>query len=255
MKWLVIVGLTAFMALASAASAVAQGDDLAAQRQTVLAEFQAVQSPLMQERQALLAGGATSEQLQAWQAQTAPRLTAQQRRADLLALLAAWDLRPVPKPATIPAGASPALAKLLQAVAKLQAASVQSHNQWAQSLPTDATAEEIRARQQQEATLFRQQHQAELASLARQAQALATDAAGQLRPVPAPLQIPADATPQLSAFLVARDELMRADVAMQNQYAGADPAMRQAAIQLWCQQNASRLEQLCQLAQALSSNP
>ena len=129
------------------------------------------------------------------------------------------------------------------------------HNQWAQSLPTDATADEIIERQQAEAALFMQQHAAELTSQSQTAQALAQESAGGVSPLPPPLQIPAGATPQMTAYLVVRDQLIRADLQVQNQYAAAAPAVRQAALQRWQQQNAGLFQQLQQLAQALSQNP
>ena len=232
-----------------------QDADLAEQRQVLLTIFQAKQSALMQDWQSLVTSGATDAQIEAWQQQNAPLIAAQQQRAQLLSLLSSWDQLPVPGRAVVPDGASPTLAALLQAGATLRLASVQMHNQWAQTLPVDATADEIMARQQQEAALFQQQNATTLATQSQQAQTLATESAGAVLPMPPPLQIPPTATPQLAAYLVASDQLMRAGLALQNQYAAANFAVRQAAFEQWQQANANLFAQLQRLAQALSSNP
>jgi hypothetical protein len=57
----------------------------------------------------------------------------------------------------------------------------------------------------------------------------------------------------LQAFLVARNALASARAQLWNQYLTADPSVRQAAIQQWQQQNAAQIQQLSQLAQALSN--
>ena len=74
------------------------------------------------------------------------------------------------------------------------------------------------------------------------------------RPVPGLAAIPPDATPQMQAYLTARNALAGDQAQIWNQYLTADPATRQAARQQWQQQNASRLEQLSQLAQDLSNS-
>ena len=74
------------------------------------------------------------------------------------------------------------------------------------------------------------------------------------RPVPGLAAIPPNATPQLQAYLTARNALVEARAQLWNQYLTADPATRQAAMQQWRQQNAARLEQLGELAQDLSNS-
>ena len=225
-----------------------------AQIQALTAVYQAEQSALWQEQQALTDGGATPEQVEAWRQQAVPRFAAQGRRAQRLALLQAWDQLPAPGAATIPADASPALASFLQTRAGLFQAHVRLHNQRAQALPADATVQEILQSQQDEADLFAQQQAAALAVQARQAQVLAQESADRVIPLPPPLQVPVDASPPLAAYLAARDALMRAQIQLQNQYAGADPDMRQAALAQWQQQNAAALAQLQALAIALGQN-
>ena len=68
-----------------------------------------------------------------------------------------------------------------------------------------------------------------------------------------PPQIPTKASPQLQAYLAARDQLMRDQVAFMNQHRTDDLATQQAAMRQWRQQNEPRFQQLQQLAQALPS--
>ena len=66
-----------------------------------------------------------------------------------------------------------------------------------------------------------------------------------------PLQIPPKATPQLQAYLKARDQLMRDQIAFMNKHSTDNLAAKEAAMQQWRQQNASRFQQLQQLTQGL----
>jgi len=68
-------------------------------------------------------------------------------------------------------------------------------------------------------------------------------------PTPPPLQIPPNASPQMKTFLTERDQLMRDQIAFMNLHRNDDPAARQAAVQQWRQQNASRFEQVQKDAQ------
>jgi hypothetical protein len=58
----------------------------------------------------------------------------------------------------------------------------------------------------------------------------------------------------LQAYLVARNALASARAQLWNQYLTADPAVRRVAMQQWQQQNAAQIQQLSQLAQALSNS-
>jgi hypothetical protein len=104
----------------------------------------------------------------------------------------------------------------------------------------------------QEEQTFIQQHASDLQLQAQRSQTLATEAASS-RPllVPGPPVIPPNATPQLKAFLTARNALAADRAQLWNQYLTADPAVRQAAMEGWEQQNAARIQQLQQLAQAM----
>ena len=68
---------------------------------------------------------------------------------------------------------------------------------------------------------------------------------------PAPLQIPANASPQMKTFLTEQDQLMRDQIAFMNLHRQEDPTVRQAAVLQWRQQNASRFQQLQKDSQAL----
>ena len=246
--------LTATGFLLTPALAFAQGQtrDWNQLRQALLNTYQTNQTALVQEQQVLLASGATSEQFQAWQQQNAARFAAQQRRAQRISLLSVWEQLPDPGSAVVPAGASPALAAFLQERDGLAAAHVRLHNRRARALPTDATVQEVLQNQQDEAALFDRQQSAALVAQAQQAQVLAQQSAGQLAPLPPPLQIPAGATPQLAAYLTVRDALARAQIQLRNQYVGTDAATRQTVLEQWQQQNAPALQRLQALADALA---
>ena len=234
-------------------SVLGQGDS-ASQSQTLLFAYQAEQAVLAQAEQSLIDGGATPAQLEAWRDQNAPSFAAQRKLAQQMALQAALDYMSLPGPAAIPADASPALATFLTTQATCASITAQIHNQLLQALPGDVTADDILQLEQQQAQLVQQQLAAEFAPQTQLAQPLAEEGAGQIMPLPEPLQIPADATPQLRAYLIARDQLMRAEISAHNQYAATDPATCQAAVQQWRQQNASLFEQLQQLAIALTQH-
>ena len=201
--------------------------------------YQQEQRALAQEMQGLLAQGATPQQVQAWQAQNAVRLAAQQQRAQDMAAasLTAWMAHPLSmiSEVQIPEGASPEMTDFLTTRADLHNRLAQLHN--AQTPNADAT--------------FQQQNQAEIQAQTQRAAVIATQATPQAAlPVPPPLVIPADATPQVRAYLVLSDQLMRERIALINQYVSSDPVTKNAALLQWQQQNADRFKQL----QSLMSN-
>lgn len=99
---------------------------------------------------------------------------------------------------------------------------------------------------------FRQQNADLLKRQSQLAQIIGQQQAKNPLPAPPPLQIPPNATPQLKDYLTARDQLMREQVAFMNQHRTDDPAVRQTAMQQWRQENATRFQQLQQLAQAMA---
>lgn len=196
----------------------------------------------MRERRALIAQGATAEQLAAWRQQNAARFSAQVQRANDMAAVsnaaAAVQPRPMITQVTVPEGASQEMADFLTTQADLQNRRAQLHN----------------AQTPNAAAVFQQQNSVEIAAQQQRAQDLGTQAASQPRPVPPPLVIPANTPPQLAAFLTLRDQLMRERIALWNQNLHATPEARQAALAQWQQQNASRLTQLQTSAVNLSTS-
>lgn len=228
-----------------------------ADREALRNAFLAKQMTLAQEEQSLEAGGANPEQLHAWREANATRFAAQVRRAQQIALQAALDPAPLmtSTAAAVPTESSPALAAALATRTKLTNGRAQIHNQLVQAMPADPTEGEIGQMQEREEQLVAQQFGADEALQVKQAKTLADDSAAQIQPLPPPCQIPPGATPQLAAFLATRDQLMREEVQLRNQYAAADPAMRRTAVQQWREQNASRFAQLHAQAAALLPNP
>jgi len=211
-----------------------------------------LQQSLFEQREALIDQGATQEQLAAWRRQNASKFAALRQQAQSLSNASALRLRSTNLQPHIPANASPAMKDFLTAQASLANARAQIHNQLVQAMPANATSEQVSKMQQQERQIFRQQHGADLQTQQQRDQALAADSPPAARPVPPPLHIPADASPQLAAFLTTRDQVMRSKIQLQNQYASAAPAARQAAMKQWRQQNAHLLLQMQQQAKTLA---
>jgi hypothetical protein len=220
---------------------------------TTLQTFLQEQQSLAQTEQALVAHGATEQQIQAWRTQNAGRLEAQQQRAQDMAAESAVESMPVGVPPNIPANASPTLKDFMTTQAALGNARAQIHNQLLRAMPGDVTEEQIGEMQQKEEQLFQQQYAEDLKVQAQRAQTLAQESSAVPLPVPGPLQIPPEATPQLAAFLTLRDQLMREEIALRNQCVASTPASRDAALDQWHRQNASRFQQLQTLAQNLSA--
>jgi len=226
---------------------------LASGSSTTLQTYQQELQALAQERRSLVEQGATQQQLEAWQQQNAAQFQALQQFAQALAVASALQPMPVPTRVIIPANASSTLRDFMMTRASLANARAQIHNQLLQALPSGASQEQVRAMRQRAEKIFQQQHAADLQLQGQRAQALAAEAAPQPRSVPK-LVIPPGATPELQAYLAAENALASDRAQLWNQYLTADPATRQAARQQWQQQNASRLEQLSQLAQDLSNS-
>jgi len=224
-----------------------------------VSQNQALQNNFLQARQALLnseiaqiTNGATPAQLDAWFQQNAPQFAALQQHVQAVARASALQPMPTNRQPNIPANASQTLKDFLTTRAALANALAQIHNQLLQSMPANASADQVSQMQQNEMQTFEQQHAGDLQLQAQRAQVMASQSANQPVPVPPPLSIPAQATPQMAAFLTTRDQLMREQIQLQNQYLSATPAVREAAMQQWLQQNASRFQQLQQQAQALA---
>jgi hypothetical protein len=225
------------------------------QSAATLATFQQGQWALAREIRNLLAQGATPQQLQAWHQQNAAQFQAQQQLAQALSLPAALQPMRQRQWVNIPPGASASLQAFLQTQAALTNARVQIHNQLLQSLPPGATPGQVAAMRRQEEQIFHQQHAADLQLQAQRAAVLAAASASQPMRVPGQPMIPPNATPQMQAFIIARTALVQEQANLWNQHLAADPAVRQAAIQQWQQQNAGQFQRLAALAQALANPP
>jgi len=108
-----------------------------------------------------------------------------------------------------------------------------------------SSQEEIAQFRLQNADLLKRQ--AELSQIINQQQAQKP------LPEPPPLILPANATPQLQAYLTKRDQLIRGQIQVMNDYRTADPKTREDAVQKWRQQNAGLMEQVRLEAQALDN--
>jgi hypothetical protein len=144
----------------------------------------------------------------------------------------------IPHPA-IPANATPEMKEFLQNQATL----ADKMEQLREQAPNGTLSPQVFAQFRQEnATLLARQSQ--LSQVIAQQQNKNT-------PTAPPLQIPPKASPQLTAYLTLRDQLMRDEIAFMDQHKNDALAARQAAMQEWHKQNAPRFQQLQQLAQAL----
>jgi len=219
-----------------------------------LAAFLQEQQALAQEWQTLVSQGATQQQLISWRQQNVAQFQAQQQLAQALAIKSALQPMPVIAEIEIPADASGTLEDFLTTNASLANARAQIHNQFLQALPEEASQEEVGTMQRQEAQIFWQVHALDLQIQRQRAQTLAVESASQPLPVPGATLIPPNATPQFRAYVTARNALARDRAELWNQYVTADPGVRQAAMSQWRQRNASRLEQLQELAQELSNS-
>ncbi|HUB67599.1 MAG TPA: hypothetical protein VL981_08950 [Candidatus Methylacidiphilales bacterium] len=146
----------------------------------------------------------------------------------------------MPRQIHIPPNASPEMKEFLQNQQTLQQKMAQLRSQ-NNGVPAPQLFAQFR---QENADLLKRQSEL--------SQAIAKQRAQNPLPLPPPLQIPPNASPQLQAYLTARDQLMRDQMAFMNQHRADDSMTRQAAMQQWRQQNAPRFQQLQQLAQAAS---
>ena len=142
-------------------------------------------------------------------------------------------------PPTIPANATPEMKQFLQNQFTLTQKMEQLRGQGANGTLTPQAFAQFR---QQNADLIKRQ--SELSQVIAQQQ-------NKNIPTAPLLQIPPKASPQLQAYLTARDQLMRDQIAFMNQHATDSLEARQVAIQQWREQNETRFQQLQQLADAL----
>ena len=155
-------------------------------------------------------------------------------------------MRPPMPQANIPANATPEMKEFMANRQTLmeKMSELRRQNPGANGAPDPKLFAQF---QQENATLL--QRQKELSQIISEQQAKNP------MPEPPPLQIPPNASPQLKNYLTDRDQLMRDQIAFMNQHRTDEPAARQAAMQQWRQQNATRFQQLQQEAQAMAQTP
>jgi hypothetical protein len=150
--------------------------------------------------------------------------------------------------ASIPSGASSEMTEFLQNRATLENNFAKLHNQMLQAnqagTGSSSTAVDLEK-------LFHDQNEGLLKRQAQLDKIIAQQQAQKPLVMPPPLVIPSNASPQLKAYLVARDQLTRDRVQTMNKYRTANRQVQEAAMQQWQHQNADRLQHLRDLAQAL----
>ena len=238
---------------ATAAAPSATGTSISDTSSTLTAYGQERQT-LIQEWDTLVSQGATPQQIQAWRQQNAANFALQQQRAEALSAADYYQpmlFLPVPY---IPANASATLHDFLTTRTAMANARAQIHNQLVQSLAPGATPQQVDQLQQQEQQAFLQQFASDIQLQSQRAQELAAQAGREAFDPPVPSAIPPDATPQLKAFLAARDALRASWIQVWNDNLSADPDTLQAALGQWRQQNAAAILQLGQLQSNLSAS-
>ena len=206
---------------------------------------------LIQQEQSLQSQGASREAILQWRQKHATDFTA------LTQKLQAWSTAQ-PRPALrtmvaplIPANATPEMKEFLNCRMRLGNSLAEIQNQRsAEAVTFQPTISAV-------AGTLNTQRSTQTGSLLQRQQQLAKVIAGQqaTRTVKMPdgPNIPPNATPQLSAFLTARYQIIRQKMQLLNQYATADPAARRAALSRWRQQNQAAIGQLQKQAQAISA--
>lgn len=219
-----------------------------------LAQIQQQQWQLGQEIKLLAAANATQAQFDALDQQNAPQLQAQLQALQSIAIAAALQPMQVFMEVDIPADASTSLDDLLIAQISFASAFAQIHNLLLSAMPSNPTQAQVSQMVGQEGQIFEQQYGAAMQSQAQRAQAVAAQSASQPLQIPEPAKIPANASSTMQSFLALRSSLLISQRQLWNQYLGAAPGARDAAMRQWEQQNASQFEQLRQLAQTQSNS-
>jgi hypothetical protein len=219
-----------------------------------LTAFQQGQSALVQQWETLISQGATPDQINTWRQQDAAQFQAQQQLAESLGLTS--SLRPIPllSSTNAPAIASGTLADFASAQAMLANARARIRNRLLQAMSSGASRQQLFQMEQQTDQQFQQQHALDLQLQQKRAQFIAGETASKALQAPTASANLSNVPPKLQAFISARNALLNQWIQVWNQYAGADAAVRDAALQQWKQQNIQKLEQLQALAADLSSS-
>jgi hypothetical protein len=219
---------------------------------TSLQAFLSEQQSLMEARETLVANGATQAQLRAWEQQNASPFSAQNQLAASLSDTSQLQLSATTIQPNIPANASSTLVSFLTLQAALAQSHAQIHNNLVQSLSLSSTSDQINAALGGEGSAFQLLNSTNLTLVLQDSQTLAAQVAQTSLPLPQPPQFPADATPQMIAYQTQFYQLNLQRIQLWNQYTGASPDVRAAALQVWRAQNATALAQLQQQAQTLT---
>ena len=157
---------------------------------------------------------------------------------------------------TPPANASPEMKEFLQNRATLAGnmAKLRGPGPETATSPSGATALDT----QNIARQFREQNKELLDRQAELSRTLAQQSSRNPMTLPPPLRMPPNATPEMQAYLTARDKIMRSQMEVMNNNRTADPQVRAVAMRQWQKENEAQIQQLQELrqqqAQALSKN-
>lgn len=213
--------------------------------QEILTAFLSTQATLWASRQQLMSQNPSIEEIQTWYQQHATELTAQQQRAQMIAAALPRHYLICVRPIYFPAGASQTVKDFLVAKSNLSNLRAQIYNQQLQS-----TGEVNDS--QVEATFCTQNAGAVMQQVDR-AQSLTREFTNRQNTMPPPLSLPANASPDLIAFLRLRDQVLRERIKIIKQHAADSSEVSSAALQQWDQQNRTRLQQMQQQAQVLAN--
>jgi hypothetical protein len=206
-----------------------------------------------QQLRTLMAEGATSKQVAQWQAENSEQIQTLQQSAETFGEASVKDPRITIRQVTIPAGTSTTLASFITTAAALATARAQIHNQLIQSLPANATNEQIQQMLWQERQEFLQQHASDIQAQAQRAVTLGSSSALPPSGGSATFAIPSDASPQMKAFLTLHNRLFAGRAQFLRQ-SGSSVTIREATMASWAQQNASDMLKLRALALAFSNS-
>ncbi len=263
LKWTLLLGGLAYLLFTQETTGqmvVSTGNDSSSSATVVMSTQGALlesylreQSTLMGDRESLIAQGAPAIQLEVWYEQNLSLFRAQRQQAwQLSAYSTAQPLESITD-LVVPEGIPQTLEDLMVTSATLSNAFAQIHNQFLQGMGSTSCQALTRAGQKAE-NLFQLQNAEALKMQMVRAKALSAQSTPQLLEVPPPLTLPAGFSSQLQALLVFKDQIMRAEIQLHNQYASCTPEQRQAAIDQWEQQNSAQFAQLHQLAKNLAQS-
>jgi hypothetical protein len=223
---------------------------------SAIAAYQQQQQALADSFATLIAKGVTLQQIEAWHQLNASAIAAQQQQAAAMAAAADSAVMSTVGQPNIPANASQALKDFLTEQAALANAHAQTHNQFLQQAAGSGqglTGSQVAQMELENMQAFQQAHDGDLQLQVQRAQSLANASPQVAVELPVAPIIPSNASPQLSAFLRAKYQLVLSQAQVLNQNATAAPSVQAAALQQWQQQNASSIAQLHQLEQNLVS--